>query len=499
LDDVLAWYRAFHSGVGTELSLRGRAGVDLAFAGWPPRIEQATATTGEILLEGGNLREPARISGLSAHIDRANAILAPVNISLPDQVASIRLEASGRRNLDWRWSAKAAGQTERLQNLFAAAAAAGWALPPGWAMEGPAKFDLRWQDARNPFRELPLGTVDAGGILVRAPFLNQPITQLKAHFDLRPAETRLTLASVQAFGAHWSGALRHGSNLPSWEGSLTADHLSVANFDRWINPRWRESLIQRVLPILQPDQQPVSLPAGFSLRAQLSTEELDVEPAALHHLRGALNFDMDSRRLELQDAQADFYGGTVHATFRAGLQPQPKYQVNAKFDRVELRELAAISSNLQQRFAGTASGDLVLTASGIGRQALANSLEGHGSIEVRDAQLKGFDFQDSASAAKRPPEAASFRLVSGTYALDSGKIRFSDLRLLGSENSWEASGTVDFSHKLEFRLRAFAPVSIEPNLSALRPTPGDSKSTLRFSGSLESPQITRAAPESRPR
>jgi hypothetical protein len=498
LDDVFAWYRSFHSGVGNELSLRGIAGLDLALTGWPPRIEQATFVTGNVLLEGGSLREPAQISNISVHLDRANAVLAPVNITLAGQVASIRLEASGHRIADWQWNAKAAGQTERLQDLFAAAAAAGWSVPSGWAVEGPAKFDLRWQDAQNPFRELPLGTIDMGGILIRAPFLNQPMSQVKAHVDLRPAETRLTLASAQAFGAHWSGTLRRGSNLPSWEGFLAADHLSVANFDRWLNPRWRESLIQRVLPILQSAQQPVSLPAGISLRVQLAADEVKIEPATLHRLRAALDLDLDARRLELQDAQAEFYGGTVHATFRADLLPQPKYQVNAKLDRVDLHDLVAITANLQQRFAGIASGDLSLTSSGVGREALIGSLEGHGSIEVRDAQLNGFDFQHSTPVAAKPPEANSFRVISGNFALDSGKVRFTNLRLLGADDSWEATGTVDFSHKLDFRLRALPPVPAEKNVSALHVPPGDSKGAFRFTGSLESPQVARIA-EPRPR
>jgi hypothetical protein len=219
----------------------------------------------------------------------------------------------------------------------------------------------------------------------------------------------------------------------------------------------------------------------------------------LHHLRTALNFDMDSRRLELQDAQADFYSGTVHATFRADLLPQPKYQVNAKLDRVDLRELVAITANLQQRFAGIASGDLNLTANGIGREALASSLEGHGSIEVHGAQLSGFDFQHLTPAATQPPVPASFRLVSGNFSLDSSKVRFTNLRLLGPEDFWEASGTVDFSHKLDFRLRAFSPLPIEQNVSALRPSTIDAKSTYHFSGSLESPQIVRITTEPRSR
>ena len=207
---------------------------------------------------------------------------------------------------------------------------------------------------------------------------------------------------------------------------------------------------------------------------------------------------MQVRVLSPLPIESDFYSGTVHATFRADLLPQPKYQVNAKLDRVDLRELVAITANLQQRFAGIASGDLTFTTSGVGREALAASLEGHGSIDVHDARLTGFDFQNSARAATGPSEPASFRLVSGNFSLDSSKIRFTNLRLLGPEDSWEATGTVDFSHKLDFRLRGFTPVPIEQNVSSLRLSPGDPKSTYRFSGSLESPQIVRTI-EPRPR
>jgi hypothetical protein len=499
LDDVLAWYRAFHSGVANELSLRGMADVDLNLDGWPPRIEQAVVASDGAQLEGGSLRAPVRVSRMALRIEQGRATLAPTTVALANEPSAVHLEATGRRDFDWSWSAKAAGQTERLQDLFAAAAAAGWSLPRGWAVEGPLKFDLHWQDARNPFRERPAGTIELGGLTLRAPFLNRAMSQIKAHVELRPTESRVALASAQAFGAHWSGALRRTAGSAAWEGSLAADRLSAAEFDRWLDPRWREGLLERILPILRPAPQPFSLPQGLSLRGQLTVDQLDVEPAVLHRLRAGFDLNLDARSIELRDAQADFFGGTVHGTLHAQLSPEPSYRVEARLDHVDLVQLAAATSTLRQRFAGIASGEVLLSAHGIGRDALVNSLEGRGSIDARDAQIAGVDLEHSLRSPSREPGTSAFRLAAGSFTVGAGMVRFTNLRLFGLSETWQASGSVDFSRKLDFRVRPMQPALAEKHLATFGGAPGDAKGTFRFLGSLDAPQMVRLGTESQPR
>jgi len=491
LDDFLSWLRAFHPGVADELALSGTAGVDLNLSGWPPRIERGTVATGGAQLEGGSLNERVRINPAAARIGRDSVQVAPVIATFGRTAGTLRVEASARRLGEWSWDVKTSGQAEEVQDLLQAAGALGWNVPQGWAVEGPAKFELRWQGTPKPFGGLPVGKVELGGSLFRAPFLNRPVSQVKARIELRPEEQRIRLDAAQAFGAHWSGSLSRAREAATWNFSLAADRLSAAGLDRWLNPQWRESLLERVLPMLRPSSPSETVPAAFEARGQLAVGEMELAPVAFQHLRAEAA--LDSRHIQLTNAQADFYGGTLHGSLRAMFPGGPVYRIEATLDRVHLADVVAATTSLRDKFAGTASAELELTARGLGRQALVASLEGRGKLEVRDAQIHGFDLVESLHAASTSPGTSSFPLAAGSFLIGAGKISFANLRLSNSGEELEAAGTVGFPWDLDVRIRVLPPMLAENPPASPVSASNLPRQAFRLSGTLDSPQVAKAS------
>ena len=113
-----------------------------------------------------------------------------------------------------------------------------------------------------------------------------------------------------------------------WQFAVSADQLSASDLDRWLNPRWRESFIYRVLPFLNPNSPSNSVPENLRASGHLSIDEFKLAPLTLQHLHADLT--IGGRHLELADANAQFYGGTLDGSLDAQLTTTPSYRVAAE-------------------------------------------------------------------------------------------------------------------------------------------------------------------------
>ncbi len=484
LDDVFSWVRAFHPGVADELALQGTVGVNVLLRGWPLRIERGTVTAENAQLAGGSVHESARADRAVAELGRSRIDLAPVTIELGRDGSSLQLEAAARRRAGWESTARIAGDIGHIEDLFGAAAALGWPLSRGWSITGPAHFDLRWQGKPNPLSASPLGKIELGGVTVRAPFLNQPISQMKGRIELRPGARMIALTSAQAFGTRWSGALERRTTADDWDFNLTADRLSASDLDRWLNPRWREGLLERLLPFLTTAPAPVAVPAGLRGTGRLLVDHFQVAPLVVQHLRGELS--VDGRSVDLENAEAEFYGGAVRGSFHAELTAEPIYRVVADFERVDLASLANSTKSLKDRFAGSAGGHLEMEARGLGRPNLAMALTCRGNLQVQNAEMDGYDLAASLRAATLRPGATAFPLASAGFTCGAGAVKTSNLAFTGPRMSLLATGSMDFLRNLDFTIRAFPPSVAEIHSQRLADPP---EGPFRVTGTLDSPQL----------
>jgi AsmA-like protein len=502
LSDLLAWLRAFHPGVADDLSVHGVLHASGLVAGWPLHVENASIESagagnvqgenarGEgmrdendaIELSAASLRVPVRLSEISLRYDRGLDYLGPLTLSFGPADGSLHLEASRKLRTNTLSDLRLSGGLKQVRDLIATAAELGWNISRGWDLAGPVRCDLRWDAGHLWWPSLPTGTIDWGvepsGGTLSAPFVNQPFEQIRAQADLKPGTRHVALSSAAAFGAHWNGTFDRRETDPAWQFALSADHLAAADLDRWLNPRWRQSLLNRVLPFLSSRSAPIAIPENLRASGKISVDQVSVAPLAVHRLQGDVR--LDGRRIELVNAKAQFYGGDLGGSFVAELAVPPAYRLKLDFSRVDLAALTAAAPSLADLFAGSAAGNLSLDTRGTNRDDLLAALTCRGSAILSRVQLRGIDLAEPIRAGAVRPGSSNFLEGASKFTCAGRTINFKTLEFGNTETGVDISGTVDFNRNLDLRI---APV--HPSYESKEPA-------YRLTGPLGAPQISGA-------
>lgn len=491
LSDVLAWFRAFHSDVAADVSLHGFVSVDGNISGWPLQLSRAALRIEGADLAGAHLRVPAHLGNVQFHLDDGIPSLAPVSLSFGASGSSFRMEVSAKPSSHDFPTFHVVGNLTQARDLIATAGALGWNISRGWDLGGPVRCDLRWQGAAYPWRTQPTGSIDWGGesgeMSLRTPFLNRPIEDIKAHSEWKPGSRHISLSSAAAFGAHWNGSFDR-RDLGGWQFALSADHLAAAEVDRWLNPQWRESFLDRMLPFLNPRASTNVVTDNLQAAGHLAIDQFTLAPVVVHRLVGDLK--VEGHHIGLSNAHGQFYGGNIGGSFDADFAAAPSYRVNVDFSRVDLAALSADSPTVADVFSGAASGDLALHMRGATKSDLLASLACKGNARVNDAEFHNLNLPDSLREGASRPGVSSFNQVSAVFACSDGDIKFSELQLLTPSGEINGVGTVDFAHTLDFRLRAVSGVSAE---HTSRTADAVSPGTYQLTGPLSALQLARIA------
>src|SRR5580658_3571641 len=459
LSDVLAWIRAFRSNVAADIALRGSARVRAGFSAWPLRLTSAAGALANVSLSGTALRIPAHLSQAQFRYDHEMFTLLPATVSYGASDGAFHVEtiaSPGQREFPVYLLS---GNLAQVRDLVATAGALGWNISRGWDLGGPVRCDLRWQGARFPWQTQPVGTIEWGGEPTGAslltPFLNQPVKQIRARAELKPGLRHIALSSAEAFGARWTGTFdrrddRH-DDVAAWQFALSADALSLADLDRWLNPRWRQSFLDRMLPFLNSSSPANAVPENLRAEGRINIEQFSLAPVALRHLQGDVR--IGGRHLEVSSAKAEFFGGALQGSLDAQLTAAPAYRLNLDYSGVDLAALTAAFPTLADLFSGSASGEFALDSGGGTRADLVSSLECRGNARITDAKLENINLLESMLAAETRPGGSSFPSASAAFACGNGKIIFQRLRFTVTSQDIAASGSVDFSRSLHLQLR----------------------------------------------
>lgn len=502
LSDLLAWVRAFHSGVADDISARGFAGASATLTGWPLHWANAAVSGDGADLSGASLRVPVHLGRIQFRYDHGIVSSPPVTLSFgvphgpEDGSFQMSVSTGPRRGAlpDWH----VAGSTSQMRDLIATAGALGWNISRAWDLAGPLSCDLLWREARDPWKGQPAGWVEfgvpgpQGGAALRVPFLNQPVDQILARVELKPGARHVALSSAQAFGARWTGTFDRSGPDAGWQFALSANRLAAADLDRWLNPRWRETFLGRMLPFLNPRSPALAVPEDLQADGRISLDQFILAPLAVHRLQGDLK--IAGRHVELANAMGQFYGGALRGMLDADVEAAPSYDASLDFSRVDLSALSAASPQLANLFAGTASGEASFHARGAGSSDLLASLECRGTAQVVDAQLRSMNLLESLRSSVRRPGTSAFRQASAAFSCAAGRIRFQDLLLLSPDARIDGSGTVDFKRNLDLQVRVLPTASAEPAGSS-NPAPA----AYHLTGPLATPTIGRAQPPRRNR
>jgi hypothetical protein len=500
LKDALAWLRGFHPDVAADLSVSGTANTTASFFGWPPQLASATTAIKTAELTSPRLRVPARLSQFRLHHDLGGILLPPALIifGAPDgQSGLFRLESSTSQADRSSPVFRLMGSVPQVRDLIATASALGWNISRGWDLSGPVRCDLRWsastQGSSLPWNAQPVGTIEWGGETGNAallpPFLNQPVQQIRARADLKSDSRHIALSAADAFGAHWTGTFDHRDDGQGWQFAVSAGQLAASDLDRWLNPRWNESFIYRVLPFLNPQSPTNSVPENFRATGHLSLDEFTLAPVTLHHLRA--DATVGGRHLEISNAKAQLFGGTLDGSFDAELTATPVYRIAAEYSRVDLAALTAASPSLANLFAGFASGDIAFNFVGTTQAKLSSSLECNGTAHLSDPQIRVLNLTETVHDATLRAGASAFGEGAASFTCSDEEINFQSLSLAGTSQGIQGSGSVNFNRTLHLQLRA-------TNNPASDRTPKSgaegADDAVELTGSLAKPDVARIEP-----
>jgi hypothetical protein len=459
--DLLDWARAFHPGIANDLAMAGYAKLDATVAGWPPRLLDASFDLDRGGMIGTGMPS-VRVASVAIRYDARKGItFAPATVTIGAPANSFRVKGSAKPGGE-TFALHVAGGVANVRGVIETAGKLGWNAARGWTIAGPAHCDLRWGESRLAGEGSLSGSVQWGtrteGVSLGAPFLNRHIEAVHARVDMQPGVTQIALTAARAFGTRWSGTLEHELS-DGWKFSIEGNSLSADELDRWLDPRWRENFLDRMLPFL--NSAPVAGPDLDSMRAsgKISLGEFALEPVTVHRLQGDLM--IDGRRIELTNASGQLARGQVAGSLQANFSATPRYETSVNFTGIDLQALSADFLSLAGGFTGTASAEIRFTMHGVSRSDLLNSLECRGTAAAKELSVANIGLGGAAGGAGLTtiddPGATLFPEASASFSCAKGKFELRDLALSGAGARWNGAGSVDFARNLDLRLRSVSP------------------------------------------
>lgn len=505
LGDVLSCYRALLPGVADDLRAEGALGVDLTLGKWPLQFQRGAIASVGATLTSKSLPARLQIGPLNASVSHGGFDFAPTEASFASATASAKQDealsirdpknsfllrgsifpgANGvlRWPPDWNFSVE--GVTSRVQDWLILSGVLAQPANSGWTAVGSLALKVRGVRRAESASAAPawVGTMDLGLTLSPAG-INQPVRLPKAHLEFASTGRTIMLSGAQAFGAVWNGTVTRKGQDARWSFDLSADRLDATELDRWLGPRARPGFLARFTG-LGSSAPALSLAGGvvtrLAARGRLRVGEIDLPPMRVEQFDGEA--EIEGRTIHIRKAQGNFFQGKVSGSFDAALLPDPSYEFQGSFERVNLAQLGRAIPFLNGRIGGITSATLTLSAHGIGRQKLVGSLEGKGTINARNVEVRDLDLSGVFADSDQVSIPATFSSIQGTYRIAGGKIELGDSALDYSRGKLRAAGRIDFSHALNLQVH---PAILEAETKS----GAEPQSTFLLGGTIENPKL----------
>ena len=508
--DLMAWYRAFHPGVAEEVAVEGLVAGNATLGGWPLRWEEGalrsegatvripgpnapghiepfhgSARGGKFTLESVRLRLGGDAVGRAAENRPDKSANKPRPATNPEDTIEAALTedpsfVQGELRLNLRLA--------DVAPVFKLASAFGHPLNRGWEYTGSASGPVNWswnglsrETHRSGALDLTKGQLQVVG-------LNQPLKLEETHVNWRDGRRGATIQNAEAFGASWMGTIEEKTSESagpekSWQFQLHADHLDAAELDRWFGPRGRPNWLQRLLTSFLGGQNSEAkaseLLRQVSAEGVLTADGVTIEKVKLANARArAILRDL---HLRIEDAEAEWAGGSVGGEAQAVFSPLPKYEVAAEFEHINLAQLPWLAK-AADRWSGLASGNVQVTTGGVGREELLKQLAGRGQLKLKTIQFLGWEVEASEQTGALHKGVSRWTSGEGTFTVKDRAVNFSGLRLETAHSRTLLLGSIDFGLNCNLVFRA---VDAEKRV-AKADTPGR---LVQVSGPMATPLV----------
>jgi hypothetical protein len=504
--DLLAWYRAFHSGVDEGLSAEQFFTGGMTLHGWPLALDGAAFSSNGGIVKVPGLKVPVRIGPVRVGRERNLLVSEPVRVALGGSARDViapkkRRMATSMENaaditLNHDLSTQAGsisfeGHAQKVEDVLRAATAFGHPVNHGWELTGEALAVTKWEWPK-PFAGRWNGRILLNKVKLAAAGLNQPLAIQESTLNWKDGLRSVDITRVEGFGGTWSGSitenkLANGEDRPKWNFSLTTDRLTAAELDHWIGPRARPNWLQRLLPTLlggsSPNPAASELVRQMNADGELTIGELTIEKLKLAnvHAQGSLH----DLQLDVRQADAQWAGGAVRAQMKAKFAPIPKYNVAARLDHVNLADIPA-PGKFTERLAGFASGTVHIETEGVGRDELLQELAGSGEVQLQKVEFRGWDV--NASVADGAPRTGTSRWTSGTgtFTMRNRGVTVENLTLESAEDKTSLQGEVSFTRDADLTIETVSAGKRHGRAISVN----ESRHVLKISGPLDGPRVS---------
>lgn len=504
--DLLAWYRAFHSGVDEGLSAEQFFTGAMTLHGWPLALDGAAFSSNGGVVRVPGLKVPVRIGPVRVGRERNLLVSEPVRIALGGSARDVTapkkrrmatlMENAADITLNQDLSTQAGsisfeGHVQKVEDVLRTATAFGHPVNHGWELTGEALAVTKWEWPKL-FAGRWNGRILLNKAKLSAAGLNQPLAIQESTLNWKDGLRSVDITKVEGFGGTWSGSITEnklavGEDRPKWNFSLTTDRLTAAELDRWIGPRARPNWLQRLLPTLlggsSPNPAASELVRQMNADGELTIGELTIEKLKLAnvHAQGSLH----DLQLDVREADAQWAGGAVRAQMNAKFAPFPKYNVAARLDRVNLADISA-PGKFTERLAGFASGTVHLETEGVGRDELLQKLAGSGEIQLQKVEFRGWDV--NASVADGAPHTGTSRWTTGTgtFTMRNRGISVENLTLESAEDKTSLQGEVSFARDADLTIETVSAGKRRGRVIGVN----ESRHVLKISGPLDGPRVS---------
>ncbi|WP_461537196.1 AsmA family protein [Spongorhabdus nitratireducens] len=206
---------------------------------------------------------------------------------------------------------------------------------------------------------------------------------------------------------------------------------------------------------------PVDLIRSLNFDGQLRLSQLIAKKLAFSNPELVIN--AHNGVLQLRKLQAGFYEGAINTSGKVDARREPKLNLEARMNGVDLGALAKVMPQLEQ-VDGKANFDMNLATNGMTQRQLTKALNGNVGFNVADGVFKGTNFnrlvcEAVAKVRKKDltrqdwPQESKFTSLGGTVQIQNGVARNRDLKAELSTLHLNGDGDVDLvQQQLDYRL-----------------------------------------------
>jgi hypothetical protein len=504
--DLLAWYRAFNSGVDDGITAEEYFTGAATLRGWPVQLQDAAFSSNGGVVRVPAVKVPIRIGPVRGGRERGTLAFGPVRMALGGSARELsaprkrRIAALMQNAADvtlvhdlesHSGSISIEGRVQHVEEVLKIAAAFGSPINHGWELTGEVLAVTNW--GWKNFSPLHWnGRILLSRSRLSIAGLNEPLEVQAGTLNWNDGLRSVDITKVNGMGGSWTGTITErvspeAETGSSWNFNLSTDRMNAGDLDRWVGPRARPSWLSRLLSSVLGSSS--ASPAASELLRQVTADgvltigELTIEKLKLAQVRASGS--LRNLHLDIRNADAKWASGAVRAQISADFAPLPRYDITAHLDGVNLSQIPP-PSRFAERFAGFASGGVHLATTGVGRSDLLQNLAGSGDVQLKNVEFRGWDV--NASVADGAPHTGTSRWTTGhgTFTMRNREVSVDTLVLEAGREQTSLQGTVNFARDADLTVQT----SVANKRTARTLGLTEAGRVLKISGPLETPRVS---------